>query len=248
MRLVDVLYSLPFIFLVIFLLTIVNEYAAELDAFHHGAHQGAAVRLQGQVVEAAAHQAILHRGALAIQPGGENEAATAGRDVPGQGFQGGETAAGVIGRRFAVGSEEDIVPQEGQASPGGFLFVGNEIPSGNCRWDRSHIVQQVGLFKRHMAGQPGGGADIQVGFEIPHRPGADGRRVEVGCSHDHRQAGRQSEGFGRIGKQGTQDIHSWFEIRQGRAIQSGHPEQAVVVVDAVDAPVVGHPVEDDRVV
>ena len=216
-------------------------------AFHHGAHQGAAVGFQGEVVETAAHQAVFHRGALAIQPGGENQPPAAGRDFPGQGFQRGKTAAALIGGRFAAGREENVVPQKGQAAPGGFLFVGDEIPPGDGGRNRGHIVQQVGLFERHVAGQPGGGADIEMGFVIPDRTGADGRRVEVGCSHDHRQAGRQSEGFGGIGKQGTQDVHGSFEIGQGCTVQSGHAKEPVMVVDAVDVPVVGHPVEDDRV-
>ena len=88
----------------------------------YSADEARPVAVQRQVEEAAADRGVLHRRALAVEPGQEDELAGAGGGALGQGVEG---AVDVLGRRLGaerVAADEDAVAQEGQALAGGLLL------------------------------------------------------------------------------------------------------------------------------
>ena len=81
---------------------------------------------------------------------------------------------GVADGRLALAGQHPVA-QERQRGAGGLLLVGDEVPPRYRRGKRGHVVQQVGLLERYVAGQPGGGADVQVRLVVPGGPGPDRR-------------------------------------------------------------------------
>ena len=88
-------------------------------------------RLQGLVEESAAHELVIHRGSLSIQPRGKDQPVTAGRCAGGNFI---EQLVGVF--RLCPGGElvrikENIVPQVLEANACTVLLIGQEITPGD---------------------------------------------------------------------------------------------------------------------
>ena len=83
-------------------------------------------------------------------------------------------------------------------------------------------MEEVCFLERHMTGNPGGGADVNVRLVILDRARTQGRGLHVGRSHDHRDAGLQSEFLRGFGKQWTQHVGGGIEVWEFFSFQAGH--------------------------
>ena len=149
------------------------------------------------------------------------------------------------GRR--VVAEQHPVAQEGQGITGGLLLVGDVVPPRHRRGQRGDVAEYVGLLERHVAGQPGRGADVQVRLVVPGGPGSDRRRLEVRRADHDRDARGDAESGRRFRAQRAEDVRGGQQFRQPRLLDPGQPQQARVIADAVRVAVVGDPVQRDRV-
>ncbi len=109
-------------------------------------------------------------------------------------------------------------------------------------------MEEVRLLEGHVAADPGGGADVEVGLVVRHRAGADGRGVEVRRAQDHLGRGGDAQLLGRGRLHRPQDVHRRLQLGQLLPLDPGQAQEQRVVVDAVDVPVVRDPVEGDGVV
>ena len=128
------------------------------------------------------------------------------------------------------------------------MLVGDQVATGQRRRDRGHIGGGRGLLEGHVPRDPRGGTDVEVGFEVSHRPRAEHRGVHVTGPGSDGQAGRDPQiSCGRI-RHLADDRAGCDQVGQASPVEAGPLEQLGVVVDTVDVPVVGHPVGGDRVV
>lgn len=126
----------------------------EGDAFKDGADELRAGGAKRYVVEGAAYVVIVDRGTFAVEPGGEDQVIAAGGGLFDDAVKGG-VGVGVFwaGGEFVVGVEE-VVAEEGEACACGFLFVGEEVATGDGRGEGGDVVEDVGFFEGDVAEEP----------------------------------------------------------------------------------------------
>ncbi len=110
------------------------------------------------------------------------------------------------------------------------------------------LWMQVCLLERDVAGDPRRGAHVQRSGEVAAGARTDGGRVHVGGTAEHGNARRDPEI--RCGRWHdlTDGGDRRVQVREDAALQPGIGEQLVAVGDIVGIPIVGEPVQGDRVV
>ena len=109
-------------------------------------------------------------------------------------------------------------------------------------------MNEIRLFERYVAGNPGRGSQVQVGLEIPHRARADGGGLCVGCPGDDLHAGGESERRGGFRRERAKNVQRPPQVGQFLALDAGEGQQARVPINVEDVAVVSQPVQVDRVV
>ena len=209
------------------------------DAFEHGAGQVGAGGGEREVEPGAAQGGVVDGGAFAVEPGGEQDAVGAGR---GFGGEFGEPVEGFRGARV-VGVGQHVLDEPVDGAPGDVLDGGDPVASGDGGGQGGDVVAQAGLLGRHVAGEPGAGADVEVGVVVAHGPGAERGRGGVPGPGDDLHALRQGEvGGGARGERADEgcggDLFGEF-----REVESGHADQLRVPGQGVRVAVVGAPAQ-----
>ncbi len=212
-------------------------------------------------MEAAPDRVVVDGRPLAVEPRGEEDAVRAHGHRGGHVVQRGEepfggaghgtlTAAGAdaAGERQRITRVQHVVAQPRQARPARLVLVGDQVPALDPRRDRRDVRQGVGLLERDVTAHPARRPDVQVGVEVGHRAGPDGRGVQVAGAGDDGRAGKEAELGRRTGRQAAEDGTGRDQVRQLRALEPRQRDQRVVVGDRPDRAVVGHPVQRDGVV
>ena len=118
-------------------------------SFEYSANQVGPRMVQGHIEKTAACFVVIHRGSFPVEPRRKNDAVAA-RRRPAR--PSGRTPGRYLQRLIPVqvhpGDRECCLFRVAQAGARRFLFVDDEIAAGNGRWQRGHIVGQVGFLER----------------------------------------------------------------------------------------------------
>ncbi len=119
---------------------------------------------------------------------------------------------------------------------------------GSAHGSDAMLGEHVGLLERHVGGEPGRRAQVQVHGEVVGGAGADRRRRGVDGAGDDLRLRRQPELLGRGRRQPAEHLGALHDLRQLVAVDAAVAHEPGVVLNAVGVAVVGHPAGHDRVV
>ena len=219
----------------------------EGDTFEEGAHKVFAGVLRAEVVHAGPQGLVVHRCALAPQPGRVQHSVAAGRHPLGDAVEDLEHVRHALLGQQLVLVVEDVVAQERQVAAGRGLQGRQQVAAGDGARDGGQAGQRVGLLERNVGADPGRGANVEVRSEVVHRTGPDSGRGVVYSPGDHLHAGAQAQGRGRLLGQRAEHLRARHDLRQLVGLYAAGADEARVVVDGIRIAVVGDPRSEDGV-
>ena len=190
------------------------------DPLQHGPDQLGVAGVHREVVPAAAREPVVHRRALAGDPGSEDDAAGSRRG-PRRRFE------QLLPRLRFAGGQRLARPEQRQ--PGGLVVVDHQVAALVEARHAGDGVHHVGLLLPERERDPRGRPDRHVGLALAGGAGAQGGRVQVGCPGHDADPGRQPERGG--GLRADLADHRADRDQRGQlvSVDAGAPQQPPVV-------------------
>ena len=198
--------------------------------------------------ETGAQRAVVDRGALPPDPRCVEHAVAAGRHARRDLVEDLEHVRLLrLGEQFVL-VVEHVVAQPGEVAAGRRLQRREQPAAGQRARHRRDAANDVGLLERHVRGEPGRRAQVQVHGEVAGGAGADGRGRGVDGAGDDLRLRRQPELVGRGRRQPAEYLGALDDLGQLARVDAAVTHERGIVPHAVGVAVVGHPAGHDRVV